>query len=241
MQVIAKSIKVLKTGENDYGEWNLVSIVTSDDVKYTTLAKGAEAIEPGSLLDISIMDEDEKGKKFKKYKVLEEGRKPSPPGNGDGMTPDMWDEKDRIHRESIESQTAFKGIVELMAAKVIKPENDLGSAALDWAMVRLATHQPSPQPLSTESSTTEEGTKGKTLSKKSAKILNDTALEKEYDPSNVTAIIISEFHKGKASELTDAESVDLVNMLIAGKFKQQIREKTLKEEADSNEPENLPF
>lgn len=61
----------------------------------------------------------------------------------DGMSKAEWAQKDRISRDSIESQTAFKGMVELLVAKIILPEGVLGKAALDWAASRLgAVSQP---------------------------------------------------------------------------------------------------
>ena len=137
MEITVKSTKMLKDGTNDYGAWKLIAIVTSEDIKYTTLAKGAETITAGAVIDISNMDEDDKGKSFKKFKIISEGRKPPSPSEGDGMTPDMWDEKDKKHRESIESQVAFKGVVELMVALIISKDDQLGKATLSWAKERL--------------------------------------------------------------------------------------------------------
>jgi len=58
------------------------------------------------------------------------------------MTPDLWAEKDRLERWSIESQTAFKGIVELTKGLSFQDPKPLPAsklhtvyeAALDWAM-----------------------------------------------------------------------------------------------------------
>jgi len=56
---------------------------------------------------------------------------------GDEMTPDKWADKDRITRESIEAQVAFKGVVELLVSKIIEPTGELGMSAIDWALERL--------------------------------------------------------------------------------------------------------
>ena len=121
MQIIVKSTKVLKKGTNDYGEWKLVSIVTSEDVKYTTLAKDAEAITPGSTINIKDMDKDDQGREsFKKYEVIEAGQEKPKPGGGSEMTPEMWSEKDRITNASIEGQVAMKCYTELVVAKIDK-------------------------------------------------------------------------------------------------------------------------
>ena len=71
MNITVKSIKVLKTGTNDYGEWKLVKVVTDEDVEYSTLAKEADIIGEGVTINISNMDENAKGQKsFKKFEFV---------------------------------------------------------------------------------------------------------------------------------------------------------------------------
>jgi len=53
--------------------------------------------------------------------------------------------------ESIESQVAFKGIIELMVAKIIDKEDTEGKTALIWAMARLNPFPPNPSPEATKS------------------------------------------------------------------------------------------
>ncbi len=73
MNIVVKSVKVLKTGTNDYGKWTFVK-VTTDDEEYTTfLGENSEPITPGSTLNISDLNEDEKGKSFKKYEIISPG------------------------------------------------------------------------------------------------------------------------------------------------------------------------
>ncbi|KKM99640.1 hypothetical protein LCGC14_1145890 [marine sediment metagenome] len=80
MKVNVREVKTLKTGENEYGPWALVKIITNDDVEYTTLAEGATAIQPGMVVDISNMNEDGQGRKnFKKFEIFAgEGAPPIP-------------------------------------------------------------------------------------------------------------------------------------------------------------------
>lgn len=139
MQINVKSVKVIKTGKNDYGDWALVIVTTDEDVKYNTLAKDAETITPGSVINIKDMDKDDKGREsFKKFEVIKGGVAPDKNGNGKSdMTTEQWAEKDRIQRLSIEKQTAFKGGVELMVAGVVRPEDELGRAVLGYAKSRL--------------------------------------------------------------------------------------------------------
>ena len=64
---------------------------------------------------------------------------PQPSNGKDGMTNEMWAEKDKAHNHSIESQVAFKGIVELASCEHFPFDKDTDfkkvyNAALDWAM-----------------------------------------------------------------------------------------------------------
>ncbi len=107
MNINVKSAKVLKTGTSGYGEWKLVQVITDEDVKYTTLAKEADQISPGVTLNISNLDENDKGKSFKKFEYVEGTAKPAPTPS-EQMTPAKWDDKDRITRASIERQVSMK-------------------------------------------------------------------------------------------------------------------------------------
>ncbi len=44
--------------------------------------------------------------------------------------------------DSIESQTAYKGLIELMVAGIIKPEDNIGKRVLAWGLVRLGKMPP---------------------------------------------------------------------------------------------------
>jgi len=55
----------------------------------------------------------------------------------DKMTPDMWDEKDRVTRLSIESQVAVKCVMEAFSAGQLKEDSPYVKAALGWAMKRI--------------------------------------------------------------------------------------------------------
>lgn len=139
-----------------------------------------------------------------------EGSKPPKP---DDMSKGDWAEKDMIHRSSIEAQTAFKGVIELIVAKVVSKDDPLGQTALNYAMSKLGNWS------SQGGETPKPRDEGKTLSKQSLKALADVALGQKYAPTNVTAIIMNEFGKGKASELTDKEGLELQEILIEGKYK----------------------
>ncbi len=151
MQITVKSANVLATGITKSGkmageEWRLQEVIASDDTRYTTFAKDAENLIPGTVITIENLDQDDKGWKFKKYEIIEaasiqsqkESSTSERAATNDGMTNDMWAEKQRIERSSIESQVAFKGIIATIGVE--KPTDKLREAqeaALDWALPRL--------------------------------------------------------------------------------------------------------
>ena len=127
MEIAVKSIKVLKTGKNDFGDWKLVKLNTVDDVEYTTLADGAEMIMPSSLIEITNMDEDKKGQKsFKKFKVISEGHVSSPQEttNGNGEPTEK--------RNSIENQTRAYIIADLYKAEKLEAKSSQVVSLLVW-------------------------------------------------------------------------------------------------------------
>ena len=134
MNINVKSVKVIKTGDNpqhpEWGPWKIVKVTTNEDVGYVTFAKDAELISPGVTLNITDLDENDKGKSFKKFEYVEGTAKPAPTPS-EQMTPAKWDDKDRITRASIEGQVALKCLMELTIAG-IKLEDcpDILSSAL---------------------------------------------------------------------------------------------------------------
>ena len=149
MQITVKSAKVLKRGENDYGSWTLVKVVTDKDVEYTTLAKEAEGISAGMVLNIDKLSIDEKDGKekrsFKEFEIVSTSAAPAPPPNGKlDMSKDDWAEKDRVTRKSIEDQTRAKIIAELVTAD--KADEQLTGKLLDYLYQLGGTSKPAPQP-----------------------------------------------------------------------------------------------
>ncbi len=117
MQITVKSVKVLKTGTNDYGEWKLVKVITDEDVEYTTLAPDAGQIPVGSVINIINMDEDKEGRKnFKKFEIVTAGTDPPPPSTD--MSKDEWAEKDQRKIASIEGQNALTNLTQLTIAGI---------------------------------------------------------------------------------------------------------------------------
>ena len=137
MEITVRSVKVLKAGTNQYGDWKLVKVYT-DNEEYTTLADGADHITGGSTINITDMDEDAKGKKFKKFEIIALGNIPSVPvGTDQPSDNEYWERKQAIERSSIEAQVAFKGMVELISTGMVKADTREYKATIEWAMTRL--------------------------------------------------------------------------------------------------------
>lgn len=138
MQITVKSTKVAKTGTNKAGPWELIVVTPEDGTDYTTFHKGAKNLTAGSLIDIGEPIIKEGKISFKEYTIISAAALP-PGGNGrSGMTPEMWAEKDRLERNSMESMSAFRGIMDL--AKVWPTDEKAQKAiglALDWAIAQL--------------------------------------------------------------------------------------------------------
>lgn len=151
MQITVRSSKVAKTGQNEKGAWELIVVVDeTTGVEFTTFDKKAHA-GTGAVLDIGEPIIKEGKHSFKKVvEIIKGGVAPSPGANGGqpGMTPELWAEKDRLERLSMESMSAFRGIVELASSPNYKQWDKLNEAvdkaldkALDWAIAHF--QQPS--------------------------------------------------------------------------------------------------
>ena len=88
--------------------------------------------------------------KFKKFSLVSVSTPPPGPvvsADKNGMTPEAWAEKDRLERESIESMSAFRGIIELASSPNFERWDKLNGVldlALDWATKRLQPQKPTP-------------------------------------------------------------------------------------------------
>ncbi|KKN60895.1 hypothetical protein LCGC14_0527660 [marine sediment metagenome] len=152
MQIQVKSVKVLSKGTNDYGEWKLVKVTTAD-TEYTTLAKEADTLKPGMVINITDMDEDEKGKKFKKYEVVNAGDNPATAPNSPATVQqpndhEYWERKQAIERRSIERQVSAK-----IAFEFVFSENPTKTLAVSEEIYQWISGQgttPDPLPKDTE-------------------------------------------------------------------------------------------
>ena len=112
MQVtVTEPTKVLKSGTNDYGPWKLVKVVT-DKEEYTTLAKGADELGAGAVINIEGLDQNEKEQwKFKKFEIVSVGEPPQPKPVEHASKEEeskYWEKKQALERLSIEGQKAME-------------------------------------------------------------------------------------------------------------------------------------
>ena len=149
MQITVKSVKCLKKGTNDYGPWALYKMESTDGKVYSTLAEGAEAINPGSVIepDAITLDEKHEGQfQFKKFTLITGGAAGTASDSPeDTMSKQDWAEKDRLERRSRESIAAFQGLAQIASSPdlVMNPDNRLKyveglGAGLDWASSRFS-------------------------------------------------------------------------------------------------------
>lgn len=137
MQLTVKAIKLLTKGHNDYGDWFLYKLTDTDGKVYTTLAEGAELLQPGAVFEpkeilLGEIKNDIQEYKFKKFSLISGGKapvskesdKPDEGASTSGMTPADWAKKDRLERWSREANACFMGLPALIAAKPIKPMVD---------------------------------------------------------------------------------------------------------------------
>jgi len=170
MQVTVKDIKVkegtTKAGPNTGKPWKLIILIGEDGTEFTTFDASAQEVGVGGIIELEPVIKAGKIN-FTDFKIIQKGSFQAPPpprpeGTAPAMTPDMWDKKQQVERHSIETQTIFKGIMELAKA-CIEKETNIGSmvkfnpvydAALDWAMAHFtgekpakpAATKPTPQP-----------------------------------------------------------------------------------------------
>ena len=166
----------------------------------------------------------------------------APEGEGEAdkpdaeMTPDMWAMKDYLERWSIETQTAYKGVVELLVAKIILPDGELGKGAIDWASTHFKpsppTQKPAPKPAESTQGTPDNEPR---LTEAQAKKIYATSKEKGYKPDTCTSILALKFHIGTSKDLTRKQASEFIELLESGYGL----------DADWNEektePEDLPY
>ena len=136
MQITVKEAKVVKTGTNKSGDWELIRVASEDNTEYTTFDKKAKHLTKGSVIDFEPIIKEGKCS-FKEFEVISEAPSNVPLPQ---MSKEDWSDKQRVERASIESQVAYKGLIELMIAKVAP--TSVGQAAISWALSKLGKVPP---------------------------------------------------------------------------------------------------
>ena len=142
MQKITIKEITTKDGETGGRGWTLTNIIGTDGTKFGCFNPNIAKLRAGDIIEAEI---EVKGNKtnINEWKLISAANKPPEPqtqSNGK-MTPEQWAEKDRMERESIEAQVAFKGIIDM--AKTIPsfdPNTKFKKAynlALDWSIKKL--------------------------------------------------------------------------------------------------------
>ncbi len=143
-----------KSGTNDKGAYNSTQITDTEGSKWSTFADEQATLGVGDVVDIEMTLKDgvpvlyKEYVKFGKFTVImtsAPGFTQSPllpPPTGDGMTPEMWEEKDRIKRLSIERQSSlghilsYIGMLAAAGTEPTKEEVAFKDKAITWGSSR---------------------------------------------------------------------------------------------------------
>jgi len=131
-KITIKSISV-KKGENDRGEWVNTRITATTGAKWGSFDKSLQYLEEGETIEITELEEKGNNRNILKWHKVESGPELKPNGVPPAKTPQQFD----VERRSFESQTAFKGVVDLLVANSDLVPTDVRQAAFSWAKVRL--------------------------------------------------------------------------------------------------------
>ena len=141
-------------------------------------------------------------------------------------------------RASIELQTAFKGVVELMVANIITRDEPLGKVAIAWALGKFGVKETQPLPKENKPITTPvapalipaESPKQPELAKEAEMItegqtqtIRDLA-DKNNIKDEVRAFMKFRYHKANTSLLTKAEASGLIGLITKGEIKRLRKE-----------------
>ncbi len=152
MQITIKSTRIIREGDGSDGKraYKWVSVMADDGsekgTEYTTFDASVFKLGPGSVIDIGDPETKDGKLRFKKVAsvISSVAAVATPPAPGPSSSPESdmskedWAEKQLIERASFEAQTAYKGAIELLAARGMAEEGkELIEAALAWGIKRL--------------------------------------------------------------------------------------------------------
>lgn len=168
MQKVTVSDIKIKEGMKGDRAWKLIIITGEDGSEFTTFDPKAAEVGVGGVIELEPVAKAGKIN-FTEFKILQKG----PPSGGgsesrNGMTPELWAEKDRLERHSMESMSAFRGILELAATEQFNKLRSGSDAtkdkldkvfdkALDWALGHFkSTVVPAAKPATTQATKQED-------------------------------------------------------------------------------------
>lgn len=126
-------------------------------------------------------------------------------------------------RSSIESQVAFKGIVELLVGKVIDLKHPLTQTVINYASSKLSNWS-SMGPVE-EAETIE----GLIVTKEQLKKIANLAKDKGYTPDLAVSVMIRKFNIANSKQLTEKQADEFIKLLEAGYGLKEV------------EPRDIPF
>ncbi len=250
-QVRVKEIKSkvgkIKAGVRAGQDYELIIIIGEDGSEFTTFDTAIKEVGTGGLLELEAEIKNNKTNIIT-FKILETSTKaeaPPLPSAKESMTPELWAEKQQVERHSIETQVAFKGIIELAIAYVGKDVLTDGTdkfqqiyeAALGWAMAHFQPTKPAPE--ATKSKSTAPKPETDSPLPKPAEILQGHCKTLGWGDDEWHDYLFKNFKGAKKySDLSDKDVIVAINNLRA---MVQVKEAGETSELVEIEPEDLKF
>lgn len=128
MKITVKEVRVLKTGENKKGKWELIKVTSDDGTEYTTFDKKAKHLNPGAVFEAEVELKEGKASFSEVSNVISQG---------EAQEKLFKQSRGASTDASIESQVAFKGMIELISTGMVKKDSKEYGATIEWAMSRL--------------------------------------------------------------------------------------------------------
>ncbi len=135
------TIKKIEEKHSKDGKSTFYAVFGEGGEEMTTFDAAIYQLQTGSIISV---EPKVSGKyiNIEKWELKQDAtaQPPSSSGNGKDMPPEYWEKKQRIERESIESQTAIKAVPELLALDITKisdGEKKLYFKALDWCGAKI--------------------------------------------------------------------------------------------------------
>ena len=108
----------------------MVALYDEKNIRFSGFLKELQEVKEGDIVEADI-EIDRKYNNIKSLKILQHDAAPAP-AQSNGKHAETLDSK-----TSIEAQVAFKGAIDLIAAKIIDSTHPLAKGAIRWACARL--------------------------------------------------------------------------------------------------------